>query len=98
MTTVLSGPPSPVAAKIPPNNNESENASIAQEKPQERAVDVEETKEDKENKETKQDEVYDIPIGEYCEELRFVNLSKARISLFIFFVIVSNQSSDLILQ
>lgn len=66
MTTVLSGPPSPVAAKIA-NNNESENASIAQEKPEEKAVD--EPKEDKENKETKQDEVYDIPIGEYCEDI-----------------------------
>lgn len=67
MTTVLSGPPSPVAAKIA-NNNESEKGTIAQEKPQERAVDVEEPKEDKENKETKQDEVYDIPVGEYCED------------------------------
>lgn len=64
MTTVLSGPPSPVAAKIA-NNNESENATIPQEKPRERAVDVEEPKADKENKETKQDEVYDIPVGEY---------------------------------
>lgn len=84
MTTVLSGPPSPVAAKIP-NNNESENASIAQEKPQERAVDVEESKEDKENKETKQDEVYDIPVGEYCDFWDSLTYQNARNCLFFFF-------------
>lgn len=68
MTNVLSGSPTPVAAAIA-NNNESENASIALEKPQERAVDVEESKEDKEKIETKQDEVYDIPVGEYCKDI-----------------------------